>query len=140
MNDNPTTFEGLEAWKQARAATTAIYSLTRQHPLDRDFGLTGQITRAAVSIMSNLAEGYERRHVAEKLQFYNVAKGSSAEVRSLLYVIEDNFPQQAPAANALRFELDHVGRLVNGLVRSTEHRKRAAIRGVITLCLAWLVS
>jgi four helix bundle protein len=140
MMGNPTTFEDLEAWKQARAVTNSIYSLTRQRPLDRDFGLSGQITRAAVSIMSNLAEGFERRHVAEKLQFYNVAKGSSAEVRSLLYVIQENYLDQTSTAQALQSNLDHIGRLVNGLAKSTEQRRRIGIRGIVALCLAWLGS
>ena len=73
--------------------------------------------------MSNVAEGFERLHVPEKLQFYNVARGSTAEVRSLLYVIEDHFPQSASEAIALRGEIVGVGKLVSGLIRSTEDRK-----------------
>lgn len=102
---------------------SAVYNLTRESTLARDFGVSNQIQRAAVSIMSNIAEGWERRHVAEKLQFYNVARGSSAEVRSLLYVIEENFPKTANAARTLRVETTRVGELVSGLIRSTERRK-----------------
>jgi len=61
-------------------------------------------------------EGFERLHVPEKLQFYNVARGSTAEVRSLLYVIEDNFPQSAPEAIALRGDIVGVGKLVSDLI------------------------
>ena len=78
------TFEDLESWKSARQLTRETYTLTRKDEMARDFGLRGQIQRAAVSIMSNVAEGFERFHIQEKLQFYNVARGSSAEVRSLL--------------------------------------------------------
>ena len=60
-----------------------VYDMTEQQPLAREFGLRGQIQRAAVSIMSNLAEGYERTHKAEKIQFYKIAKASAGEVRSL---------------------------------------------------------
>jgi four helix bundle protein len=63
--------------------------------------------------------------VPEKLQFYNVARGSTAEVRSLLYVIEDNFPQSASQSIVLRDEIVGVGKLVSGLIRSTEGRKTA---------------
>src|SRR5437660_7716509 len=89
------TFEDLESWQRARQLTREIYTLTRQGELARDFGLCGQIQRASVSIMSNVAEGFERHHIAEKIQFYNVARGSSAEVRSLLYVIQDNYPSSS---------------------------------------------
>ena len=68
-------------------------------------------------------EGFERTHLPEKLQFYNVARGSTAEVRSLLYVIEDNFPQNAAQAVELRDEVVSVGKLISGLIRSTENRK-----------------
>lgn len=100
-----------------------IYELTRIGPLSRDFGLSGQIQRAAVSIMSNIAEGFERVHLQEKMQAYNIARGSSAEVRSLLYVIEDNYREMAARATALRLEIVAIGKLVSGLLRSTAKRQ-----------------
>ncbi len=120
---NPMTFEDLESWQKARQIVRKIYELTRANELCRDFGMCGQLQRASVSIMSNIAEGFERRHLQEKLQFYNVARGSTAEVRSLSYVIEDNFPQLASASAAMRQEIVVVGKLVSGLLRSTEGRK-----------------
>ncbi|HEX9783202.1 MAG TPA: four helix bundle protein [Opitutaceae bacterium] len=119
-----TRFEELDAWKRARLLVNAIYDLTRGETVNRDFGLTGQIQRASVSVMSNIAEGFERTHLAEKSQFYNIARGSSAEVRSLLYVIEDNYPEICATAVELREEVGSVGRLITGLIRSTETRKR----------------
>src|SRR5438876_8612296 len=116
------TFEDLESWQKARRVVRKIYSLTRDDMLCRDFGVSGQIQRAGVSVMSNIAEGFERLHLPEKLQFYNVARGSTAEVRSLLYVIEDNFPQSASQSIGLRDEIVGVGKLVSGLIRSTEGR------------------
>jgi four helix bundle protein len=118
-----TTFEDLEGWQQARQLTREVYTLTRQDKIARDFGLCGQIQRAAVSIMSNVAEGFERFHVQEKLQFYNVARGSSAEVRSLLYVVEDNYPALSTEALRLREKSVQTGKLLSGLIRSTESRK-----------------
>jgi hypothetical protein len=68
-------------------------------------------------------EGFERRHVPEKLQFYNVAHASTAEVRSLTYVIEDNYPKLAAEAVELRKMAMGTGQLVGGLIRSTESRR-----------------
>jgi len=59
-------FEELEAWQSARELTKQVYGLTQTPELARDFGLTGQIQRASVSIMSNTAEGFERAHLQEK--------------------------------------------------------------------------
>lgn len=117
------TFEDLEAWQQARQLVNALYQLTREKTLRTDCGLASQIQRAAVSIMSNIAEGFERRHLQEKLQFYNVARGSAGEVRSLLYVVGDNYPESAPEAERLRSLTVSVGKLVTGLLQSTEARK-----------------
>lgn len=131
MQNRPTRFEDLEAWKSARSLVNAIYTITRSPALVRDFGLSNQIQRAAVSTMSNIAEGFERTHVPEKLQFYNIARGSSAEVRSLLYVIEDNYPDARDTASGLRGESNIVGQLVSGLVRSTEKRKSGNLLGLL---------
>src|SRR5438552_16870121 len=93
----------LEAWQQARQLVNEIYSLTRENSsLSKDFGLTGQVQRAAVTIMSNVAEGFGRMHLPEKIQIYNIAGGSTGEVRSLLYVISDDDPRSAPEAERHR--------------------------------------
>jgi four helix bundle protein len=115
-------FEDLESWERARDAVRKVYKMTRSKGLGRDFGLCAQIQRAAVSIMSNIAEGFERHHIPEKIQSYNVARASTGEVRSLRYVIEDSFPDSAAAAIALRQEIVSVGKLISGLMRSTEQR------------------
>ena len=72
-------------------------------------------------------KGFERSHIQEKLQFYNVARGSTAEVRSLLDVIEDNFPFCADTAVQLREQTASTGRLVTGLIQSTERRRPGKI-------------
>jgi four helix bundle protein len=73
-------------------------------------------------------EGFERQHIQEKLQFYNVARGSSAEVRSLLYVIEDNYPRLSTEAVVMREKVVATGKLVTGLIHSTESRKSKVSR------------
>jgi four helix bundle protein len=120
---NPITFEDLDCWQCSRKLVSSVYRLSRSEPISRDFGICNQLQRAAVSIMSNIAEGFERAHVSEKSQFYNIARGSTAEVRSLLYVVEDNFSNSAGAAAELRDHVITVGKLLSGLIRSTERRK-----------------
>lgn len=119
------TFEDLDVWQAARGLVKDTYAVTREDPaLARDFGLADQVRRAAVSIMSNIAEGFERTHIAEKVQFYSIARGSAAEVRSLLYVIEDNFVGSSARASELRNRTLAVGRMVSGLIQSTQRRKQ----------------
>ena len=89
MADRINSFEELEAWKNARELVRFVYSIFRREPASRDFGLKDQVQRAAVSAMTNVAEGFERVHSAEKLQFYNIARASCGEVRSLSYVMLD---------------------------------------------------
>lgn len=82
-------FEDLFAWQKARELTKSIYMLTKMGEFLKDFGLRDQIRRAAVSIMSNVAEGFERGGRSEFHQFLVIAKGSCAELRSQLYVAID---------------------------------------------------
>jgi len=82
-------FEDLEIWKEARRLTGRIYSITHNHAFSKDYGLCDQIRRASVSIMSNIAEGYERSGNQELIQFLSIAKGSCGEVRAQLYIAVD---------------------------------------------------
>lgn len=83
------TFEDMEVWKEARRLTQRIYHLTKNEDFSKDFGLRDQIRRAAVSVMSNIAEGFERGGNQEFVQFLYVAKASCGEVRSQIYVALD---------------------------------------------------
>ena len=82
-------FEDLQVWQEARGLVREVYKVTRQRAFIRDFALRDQITRAAISSVSNIAEGFERGTRKEFIQFLNVAKGSNGEVRSQLYVALD---------------------------------------------------
>jgi four helix bundle protein len=82
-------FEDLIAWQKARELTKNIYTLTNQRAFIKDFSLRNQIWRASVSIMSNIAEGFEGGERSEFHQFLVIAKGSCAELRSQLYVSLD---------------------------------------------------
>ena len=89
-------FEDLEVWKMAREVTNDIYALCREPEFSRDFGLRNQICRSSVSVMSNVAEGFERDGNKEFVNFLSIAKGSSGEVRSQLYVaLDQNYITQA---------------------------------------------
>lgn len=82
-------FEDIEAWQKARELTRMVYEMTQDGAFARDFGLRDQIRRAAVSVMSNIAEGFERGSNKEFIQFLFIAKGSAGEVRAQLYVAKD---------------------------------------------------
>lgn len=82
-------FEDLEIWKAARELTNKIYKITADGVFSKDYGLREQIRRASVSIVSNIAEGYERGGNQELIQFLSIAKGSCGEVRCQLYIAGD---------------------------------------------------
>ena len=108
-------FESLRVWHDARRLTAQIYFTTRAAPFSQDFSLRDQIRRAAVSVMSNLAEGYERGGRKEFLRFLSIAKGSAAEVRSQLYTAEDVGYLDAGAAIDLRSQTSTVSRQISAL-------------------------
>ena len=82
-------FEDLGVWQDARVLVKDIYTASKQSAFYRDFGLRDQIQRAATSTMSNIAEGFERGSRKEFIQFLNISKGSTGEVRSQLYIALD---------------------------------------------------
>jgi four helix bundle protein len=82
-------FEDITAWQKAREMTRMIYKCSRRGEFARDFSLKDQIRRSSSSVMSNIAEGYERDGNREFIQFLSQAKGSCGEVRSQLYVAMD---------------------------------------------------
>jgi four helix bundle protein len=115
-------FEDLIAWQKARALTKAIYDISRQGDFRRDFGLAGQIQRAAVSVMSNVAEGFERSRPAEFQHFLSIAKASCAEVRSLLCVALDVSYLVQEKFELLMSQAEEVGRVIGGLRSSIQAR------------------
>jgi len=115
-------FENSEARKSARELTNAVYSLCRREPLARDFGLRDQLQRAVVSVMNNVAEGWESLHVAEKKQAYNIARRSCGEVRSMSYVLLDNKFISVTEQTHLQQLCIPSGKLVSGLIRSLGNR------------------
>ena len=82
-------FEELWVWQQARELVKEIYEDFRSGPGSKDFGFRDQIQRAAISIINNISEGYERSSKAEFIRFLDIAKGSAGEVRNMLYLSQD---------------------------------------------------
>lgn len=82
-------FEDLQAWQKAKQLCLGIYRATGEGMFARDFGLRDQIRRASVSVMSNIAEGFERNSRAEFARFISIARGSAGEVRSQLYLARE---------------------------------------------------
>jgi four helix bundle protein len=83
------SFEDLQVWKDSKILVKSIYQLTSDGKFNKDFGLREQIQRASVSIMNNIAEGFERNNNKEYIKFLGYSKGSAGEVRSMLYVAND---------------------------------------------------
>ncbi|HYN24961.1 MAG TPA: four helix bundle protein [Pyrinomonadaceae bacterium] len=110
-------FEDIQAWKKARELTRKIYGASNQGHFARDFGLRDQIRRAAVSIMSNIAEGYDRNGTGEFIQFLAIAKGSAAEVQSQLYVAFDQTYIDGPEFDELKGLASEAGGMIGGLMR-----------------------
>jgi four helix bundle protein len=122
-------FEDLLAWQKARALTREIYHATQRVPFSKDFGLAGQIQRATVSIMSNIAEGFERYGCREFHQFLSTAKASCAEVRSLLYVAFDiGYLSQGEFQKLLSLA-EEVGRIIGGLRSSVAKNRGGKAQG-----------
>ena len=118
-------FEDLIAWQRARALARRVYEITREPRFARDFGLCGQMQRAAVSTMSNIAEGNERGSTKEYHRFLCIAKASCAEVRSQLYVALDADHIDRGTFEELLSMAQEVGRLVGGLRRAVGSQRLA---------------
>ncbi len=108
-------FEDLIAWQKARTLVRDVYVVTRRRPFWTDRSLQDQIRRAAVSIPSNIAEGFERARRSEFHQFLSVAKGSCAELRTQLYIAFDVDYISEPALKVLLERAEEVGRIIGGL-------------------------
>lgn len=113
-------FRQLEVWQEAHKLVLMVYEITKGFPTEERFGLVTQMRRAAVSIPANIAEGFKRRGIQDKIRFYNVSEGSLEELKyffilsqDLGYILSDE---------DLMAQSEIVGRLLNGLIVSTERR------------------
>jgi four helix bundle protein len=110
------SFEELDVWRKARALSHAIYAVTRRGAFCKDFPLRDQIRRAGISVLSNIAEGFERGGTKEFIQFLSLAKGSTGEIRAQLFIaLDENYlsPDEHATLNASTVE---VGKMIGGLM------------------------
>jgi four helix bundle protein len=113
-------FRQLQVWQEAHKLVLEVYQLTRQYPTEERFGLVTQMRRAAVSIPANIAEGFKRRGIQDKVRFYNISEASLEELKYYLILSQDL--GYISAADDLMAQAETIGRLLNGLIASTERR------------------
>jgi four helix bundle protein len=110
-------FEEIESWKEARLLTNTIYNLTNRTPFNKDYSLKDQIRRASVSIMSNIAEGFDSNSNKSFINFLNYSFRSTSEVQSILYVAIDQDYIQQKEFDSLYDNCNKIKSLIGGLKR-----------------------
>lgn len=113
-------FRQLDAWEEAHRLVLMVYEVTKTFPRDERFGLISQMRRAAVSIPANVAEGFKRHGVRDKIRFYNISEGSLEELKYFFILSEDL--GYVASNDDLMAQSRTVGRLLNGLIVSTKRR------------------
>ncbi len=119
-------FEDIAAWQKSRELTNNVYAATSKGAFAKDFGLKDQIRRASVSIMSNIAEGFERSGTGEFAHFLATAKGSAGEVRSQLYVALDQGYVSPTLFDMLNATVTDISKMLSGLMT---YLKRSGLKG-----------
>ena len=110
-------FEDLECWKESRNLVNEIYIVCEQGKFKRDSDTRSQLKRAALSIMNNIAEGFGRYSNKEFIRFLEFSQSSALEVKSMLYVIEDQNYVKKETLNGIKRHLDNTLSLTLGLIR-----------------------
>jgi four helix bundle protein len=119
-------FEDIEAWQMAKELTKEVYACSGTGKFANDYGLRDQIRRAAVSIMSNIAEGFERGGSAEFSQFLSIAKGSAGEVEAQLYVALDQGYINKEQFESIKAMASSTKKLIAGFMN---YLKRSKLKG-----------
>ena len=115
------SFTDLNAWKESHKFVLLVYRKTTSFPKEEVFGITNQIRRAAVSIVSNIAEGFGRQSYKEKVQFYSIAQGSNLEIQSQMLVARDLGFLKEKDFQEIANQSIAVGKLLSGLIRATKN-------------------
>lgn len=111
-------FEHLEVWKKSHELVLNIYNITRDYPSEEKFGLVSQMRRAAVSIPANIAEGFKKRSLKDKSNFYNIAQGSLEELKYYLILSKDL--GYCKDTSNLHESIETIGKMLYGLIRSIQ--------------------
>ncbi len=117
------SFEELPMWKDARKFTNKIYNLTKKFPSKEVYGLNSQITRSAVSIMSNIAEGFDRFSSREFIRFLVIARGSISEVQNDLYIALDLKYISKNEFQSAYDDAKNIGKQINGFIKYLRNHK-----------------
>ncbi len=112
-------FTDMYAWKDGHRLVLMIYECTRKFPREEIYGLVSQMRRAAVSVTSNLAEGFGHRTMPDKAQFYTITAGSLSELHNQLIIVRDLALISDVDFNTIQEQLIRTHKLVNGLISST---------------------
>lgn len=116
-------FEDIDSWKEGRILAAKIYAMSRKGQFKSGFGLRDQICRAAVSITSNIAEGFESQSNFEFIKFLTYSRRSAAEVKSQLYIALDNGYTSKQEFNELYDEASQVSKLLTGFINYLKNNK-----------------
>ena len=119
------SFKDLIAWQKAHAIVLVIYETTKLFPKEEQFGLTSQMRRCAVSITSNIAEGFSRKTYKDKSQFYSISLGSLTELQSQVQISYDIKFISSQQYSDLDNRLEEVNKILNGLIKSSKNIVRA---------------
>jgi four helix bundle protein len=111
-------FKDLEVWQKAHRLVLEIYKITKEFPGEEKFGLVSQMRRAGVSIAANIAEGFKKRGPRDKANFYNMAQGSSEELR--YYMILSKDLGYVKENEGLLIRIDEIGKMLHGLIESVK--------------------
>lgn len=114
------SFTDLRAWQEGHRLVLMIYRTTDSFPKKEMFGLTSQLRRAAISITSNIAEGFSRASFREKIQFYSVALGSLTEVQNHVIVAKDVSYMESAAFEEIAGQCIIVSKILNGLIKKSK--------------------
>ena len=114
-------FEDLIAWQKARELFRLINKLASNPPMCTDYAVRNQITRASLSVMSNIAEGFDRGGDKEFVQYLYVSKGSCSEVRSQLYAIKDAGYLEGDQFENIFNLAEEISRILQGLIKSLKN-------------------
>lgn len=115
------TFKDLYVWKEGHKLVLTIYKVTKILPKEEKFGLIDQMRRCAISITSNIAEGFTRKGKKEKTQFYYMAKGSLVELHNQLIICNDIKYLSNENFIIIENQINNVGKILTGLIRSTKN-------------------
>ena len=126
INNKIRSFTDLKTWQEGEKLVVMIYKTMKKFPKSELFGLISQMRRCAVSITSNIAEGFSRNSSKDKLQFYFISRGSVTELQSQLYVSKDIGYLEERDFQDLFSQTVLVNKLVNGLIKSLQKKEKLA--------------